>query len=169
MSFLDNVQSSTRMSIIILRDYSNSDDERINQSQSPSIVPSTSTSSCERSFADFFAFCGAVLGAAFTPGRVLDGCPGSTSAPASLEDLAGPGVLLCFLTVVVAFSVSGFDGSRFGGDFARITGTGPEKSFPVILESVCMSEGGFRSNDTVMKWLRHTVWNSVFQTMINAL
>src|SRR5260370_13017703 len=112
MSLLDNVQSSTKMSIIILRDYSNSDDERINQSQSPSIVPSTSTSSCDISFAAFFAFCGPVLGVAFTPGRVLDVCPGSTSAPPSLEGLVGPGVLLCFLTTVKALSVSGFEGSR---------------------------------------------------------
>lgn len=137
---------------MILRDYSNSDDEQINQSQSPSIVPSTSTSSCDRSFADFFVFCDAVLGApAFAPGRVLDGCPSSTSESASLEGLVGPGVLLCFLTAVAAPSGPGIEGSRFGGDFARITGTGPEKSFPVILESVCMSEGGFRSNDTGMK------------------
>jgi hypothetical protein len=47
--------------------------------------------------------------------------------------------------------VSRFEGSRFGGDFARITGTGPEKSFPVILDSVCMSEGGFRYNVTDTK------------------
>ena len=118
----------------------------VNQSQSPSIVPSTSTSSCDRSFADFFTFCDVVLGAAFTPGRAS-----STSVQASLEGLVGPGVLLCFLTVVAAPSVSIFEGSRLGGDFARITGTGPEKSFPVILESVCMSEGGFRSSDTSMK------------------
>jgi hypothetical protein len=150
---------------MILRDYSNSDDddERDNQSQSPSIVPSTSTSSCD---ADFFAFCGATLGAAFTPGRVLDVFPGSASTPPSLEGLVGPGVLLCFLAAIEALSVSGFEGSRFGGGFARITGTGPEKSFPVILESVCMSKGGFRFNDTGMTRLRLTVWNPVFQTMI---
>jgi hypothetical protein len=152
MSFSDSVQSSTRSEVycMILRDYSNSDDddEQNNQSQSPSIVPSTSTSSCE--LADFFAFCGVTLGAAFTPGRVLDVCPGSASTPPSLEGLVGPGVLLCFLAAIEALSVSGFEGSRFGGGFARITGTGPEKSFPVILESVCMSKDGVRFNDTGM-------------------
>ena len=154
---------------MILRDNSNSDDddERNNQSQSPSIVPSTSTSSCDISFADFFAFCGATLGAAFAPGRVLDA--GSASTPPSLEGLVGPGVLLCFLAAIKALSVSGFEGSRFGGGLARITGTGPEKSFPVILESVCMSKGGFRFNDTGMTRLRLTVWDPVFQTMINPL
>jgi len=154
-----------------LRDYSNSDDDdkRKNQSQSPSIVPSTSTSSCDISFADLLAFCGATLGAAFTPARVLDIFPGSASTPPSLEGLVGPGVLLCFLAAIEALSVSMFDGSKFGGGFARITGTGPEKSFPVILESVCMSRGGFRFNDTGMARLRLTVWNPVFQTMINPL
>ena len=155
-----------------LRDNGNSDDddEQNNQSQSPSMVPNTSTSSCDISFPDFFAFCGATLGAAFTPGRVLlDVCPGSASTPPSLEGLVGPGVLLCFLAAIEALSVSGFEGSRFGGGFARITGTGPEKSFPVILESVCMSKDGFRFNDTGMTWLRLTVWNPVFQTMINPL
>jgi len=156
---------------MVLREYSNSDDRegRNNQSQSPSIVPSTSTSSWDISFDDFFAFCGAALGAAFTPGRVLDVCPGSASTPPSLEGLVGPGVLLCFLAAIEALSVSGFDGSRFGGGLARITGTGPEKSFPVILESVCMSKGGFRFNDTGMTRLRLTVWNPVLQTMINPL
>lgn len=155
---------------MILRDYSNSDgDERNNQSQSPSIVPSTSTSSCDISFADFFAFCGGTLGAAFTPGRVLDVGPDSASTPPSLEGLVGPGVLLCFLAAIEALSVSIFDGSRFGGGLARITGTGPEKSFPVILESVCISKGGFRFKDTGTTWFRLTVWNSVFQTMINPL
>ncbi len=154
---------------MILQNYSSSDDddERNCQSQSPSIVPRTSTSFCDVSFADFFAFCGAVFGAAFTPGRALDVC--STSAPPSLEGLVGPGVLLCFLTAVEALSASGFEGSRFGGGFAHITGTGPEKSFPVILESVCISEGGLRFNGTGVSWSRRTVWNPVFQTMVNAL
>jgi hypothetical protein len=158
---------------MILRDYSNSDDddERNNQSQSPSIVPSTSTSSCDKSFADLFAFCAVTLDAAFTPGRVLDASPGSASVPPSLDGLVGPGVLLCFLAAIEALSVSGFasEGSRFGGGFARITGTGPEKSFPVILESVCISKDGLRFSDTGMTGLRLTVWNPIFQTMINPL
>ena len=128
------------------------------------MVPRTSTSSCDASFADFFVFCGATLDVALTPGRVLDVCPGSAST-----GLVGPGVLLCFLAVIEALSVSGFEGSRFGGGFARITGTGPEKSFPVILESVCMSKGRFRFNDTGTTRLRLTVWNPVLQTMINPL
>jgi hypothetical protein len=170
MSFLDRRPIAYENKYMVPRDYSSSDnDERNNQSQSPSIVPSTSTSSCDTSFAAFFAFCGPVLGADFTPGRVLDVCPGSTSAPPSLEGLVGPGVLLCFLTAVEALSMSGFEGSRVGKGLARITGTGPEKSFPVILESVCMSEGGFRFNGTGMKRSILTVWNPVFQTMINAL
>ena len=156
---------------MVLREYSNSDDheKRNNQSQSPSIVPSTSTSSWDISFDDFFAFSCAAPGAAFNPGRVLGVCPGSASTPPSLEGLVGPGVLLCFLAAIEALSVSIFDGSRFGGGLARITGTGPEKSFPVILESVCISKGGFRFKDTGTTWLRLTVWNSVFQTMINPL
>jgi len=52
---------------------------------------------------------------------------------------------------------------------ARMTGTGPVKSFPVIMESVCMSEDGIRVNDTGVEWLRFTIWNPIFETVVDAL